>query len=62
MKMTVQDLIDLLRDGEMLGYSFAASRRDVGIVNVDDRAVRIEGKFNLANVVAKINERIPDDQ
>ena len=67
MKITVQDLIDWLRDGEQLAAryrpgSYASDGRDAGIVPWDDRAVRIEGKYNLAAVVQRINERIEDGQ
>lgn len=58
--ITVQELIDWLRDGENLGYSHGLGRRDVGIIPTDFTGVRIEGKYNLTYVVGKINERIAD--
>lgn len=56
MNLTVQELIDMLRDNERIGYS-PIRGMDSGVLGGDPNAVRIEGRYDLAAVVRKLNER-----
>lgn len=57
MKLTVQELVDLLRDHEERGYNYRTSAHDTGICGGDPNATRIEGRYNLKMIVHLLNER-----
>lgn len=51
MRLTVQELIDMLRDAESPAW------RNQMIDSKDHREVRIDGAYNLEQVVAILNRR-----